>query len=532
MSKKRRNGLARRATLFAGISAAGALWLAAPAVAQDFTVTSLGDDNSPGTLRAQVAQAELNPGADRILFDSGLSGTIALTGGSIAIGDDLEMAGPGSDVVTVDGSRRDRIFVVGGQPETITVEISGLTLANGLQDMNGGAIHSTNADLTIDNSVLTANRSVAFGGGVFSDLGGKLMIRDSTLSGNSAAVMGGAVFAGNNDVLIQGSTFDQNQAKAGGAVAFGYSVDPRTVQIENSTLDSNVAEDFGGAVTPFTGSPPAGNANPSLEIRSSTITGNDGGQVGGGISGGSLVSIENSIVAGNTATNGPDLYSGTVFGGCGCGQDTTFDIGFSLIGDPSQALVNETVAGSNILNTDPGLDPLADNGGPTRTRAIQPGSPVLDQGSSSLSTDQRGESRPVDDPGVPDSSATGANGADMGAFELESDEPVATDPSKAGDPFEILGSTPKKNGTAIVKVRVRDRGALTLVGRNRLRTVRKRANANGVLKFRATPKGKLKRNLNERGRARVLVRFRFDPDAGDVLGKGRRLSLVKGGKNR
>lgn len=523
--------MARRASLLAGISVVGALGLAAPAAAQDFTVTSL-DDNGPGTLRAQVTQAESNPGADRILFDSALSGTIALTGGSIGIGDDLEIAGPGSDVVTVDGSRRDRIFVVGGQPGTITVGISGLTLTRGLQDMNGGAVHASNADLTIENAVLTANRSVAFGGAIFSDLGGKITIRDTTLSGNSAAVMGGAVFAGNNDVLIQGSTFDQNQAKSGGAVAFGYSVDPRTVEIENSTLDGNVAEDFGGAVTPFTGSPPAGNANPALEVRSSTITGNDGGQVGGGISGGSLVTIENSIVAGNTATNGPDLYSGSYFGGCGCGQDTTFDVGFSLIEDPSQALLNETVAGSNILNADPALDPLADNGGPARTRAIQPGSPVLDQGSSPLGADQRGEARPVDDPGIPDSSATGANGADMGAFELESDEPTASGMPKAGSSFEILGSTPKKNGTAIVKVRVRGRGALTLVGRNRLRTVRKRANAKGVLRFRAVPKGKLKRNLNDRGRARVLARFRFDPDAGDAVGKGRQLSFVKGGKNR
>jgi hypothetical protein len=49
-------------------------------------------------------------------------------------------------------------------------------------------------------------------------------------------------------------------------------------------------------------------------------------------------------------------------------------------------------SGANITGTDPMLGPLADNGGPTRTHALLPGSPAIDHGSNpaGLVADQRG----------------------------------------------------------------------------------------------------------------------------------------------
>jgi hypothetical protein len=68
----------------------------------------------------------------------------------------------------------------------------------------------------------------------------------------------------------------------------------------------------------------------------------------------------------------------------------------------------------NIYGSDPLLGPLQDNGGPTRTHALLPGSPAIDAGSSGgLTTDQRGVPRPYDVPGVPNV----ADGSDIGAFE-------------------------------------------------------------------------------------------------------------------
>ncbi len=50
--------------------------------------------------------------------------------------------------------------------------------------------------------------------------------------------------------------------------------------------------------------------------------------------------------------------------------------------------------------------------------ALMPGSPAIDAGNSfGLSTDQRGDPRPVDFSGIPN--AAGGDGADIGAFEVQ-----------------------------------------------------------------------------------------------------------------
>ena len=62
------------------------------------------------------------------------------------------------------------------------------------------------------------------------------------------------------------------------------------------------------------------------------------------------------------------------------------------------------------------MGPLQANGGPTPSLAPRPGSPALDQGSSSgLSTDQRGAPRPFDFASI--TNASGGDGSDVGAFE-------------------------------------------------------------------------------------------------------------------
>jgi hypothetical protein len=70
-----------------------------------------------------------------------------------------------------------------------------------------------------------------------------------------------------------------------------------------------------------------------------------------------------------------------------------------------------------MLPLDARLGPLQDNGGPTFTMALLPGSPAIDQGvSQGLSTDQRGMPRTADQPNI--SNASGGDGTDIGAFEL------------------------------------------------------------------------------------------------------------------
>jgi hypothetical protein len=95
-----------------------------------------------------------------------------------------------------------------------------------------------------------------------------------------------------------------------------------------------------------------------------------------------------------------------------------------------------TIAGAP-LTADPLLGPLADNGGPTRTMALLPGSPALDAGSAfGLSTDQRGQPRPHDCATL----ANAGDGSDVGAFELQppavgdTTAPVVEGPVRATPP--------------------------------------------------------------------------------------------------
>jgi hypothetical protein len=95
------------------------------------TVTNL-SDHDPGSLRDAIASTLSGGTVD---FQPGLAGTITLTTGELAIAKDLIIAGPGVGVITVSGHNGYwRVFNI-----TATVNISGLTIANG-SEIDGGGI--------------------------------------------------------------------------------------------------------------------------------------------------------------------------------------------------------------------------------------------------------------------------------------------------------------------------------------------------------------------------------------------------------
>jgi hypothetical protein len=114
----------------------------------------------------------------------------------------------------------------------------------------------------------------------------------------------------------------------------------------------------------------------------------------------------NSILAGNTAeTIAPDLS-----GNLG-------SVGHNLIGDQTGG---NGFDDTDLLNVDPQLGPLQDNGGPTWTHALVKGSAAIDAGDNTDAPefDQRGPSflRIV-------------NGIiDIGAYEVQATEPPVAGP--------------------------------------------------------------------------------------------------------
>ena len=177
--------------------------------------------------------------------------------------------------------------------------------------------------------------------------------------------------------------------------------------LTNSTISGNHALIIAGGVR----------SDGTLSIVNSTITGNDTGEVfgnlGQGLMCGSPCSLRNSIVAGNGAAPRGDT------------QGTITSLGYNIIGKTTDNMGNpiSTITATTGDQFDVGaaavnLQPLANNGGPTPTHALGAGSIAIDRGESSGATiDQRGELRPCDQASIPN--ATGGDGADIGAFEVQ-----------------------------------------------------------------------------------------------------------------
>jgi hypothetical protein len=159
-------------------------------VPSTFTVRTLAD-SGPGSLRAAVADANANPGADLIRFAGGARGTIALTSGELGITDDLRIDGPGAGKLAVSGSDTSRVFNIAAGAE---VTIDDLTVTRGYGSLRGGGIFNA-GDLTLSRAVVSDNVVVglpgvgmavdAFGGGVFNT--GSLTVRHTDFVGNRSS---------------------------------------------------------------------------------------------------------------------------------------------------------------------------------------------------------------------------------------------------------------------------------------------------------------------------------------------------------
>lgn len=444
-TRVRERGSRQRRGAVVASGAALALAAGVPVEAATFQVSNL-DDAGPGSLRQAVLEANAAAGTDTITFQAGLTGTILLTSGQLSIEDSVDVQGPGPSVLTVSGNDSSRVFYVYDSDATLDVTISGLTLTDGAGSP-GGVVVDWGENLTLDNVVVTGGNSPTVGGGI-AVLGSdsphafSFTLRDSVVSGNSATQSGGALFVdeAGATVLIQSSSLTGNSAVDGGAISADLLVGDLT--IEQSTISGNTASALGGGVhvdVLYGGS--------SLTIRQSTISGNSGTAGGGAFFGylyGTLL-LENSTVSGNNAVGEPGSPGGGLFIGYLYGDgsatvrhstiagnfavqgggiytaagsvgvehsivannvaevgddlrnrsDGGFDLRFSLVESPETANVHDL--GGNILNQDPQLGPLQDNGGPTQTHLPAAGSPAVNAGDPGFApppaTDQRGNPR-------------------------------------------------------------------------------------------------------------------------------------------
>ncbi len=280
--------------------------------------------------------------------------------------------------------------------------ISGCNFSGNYSQSDAGVIMvNINGSAEISYSSFN-NNGIGSGIGVLKNWG-NTSIENSTFSNNSAGD-GGVIFNSAN-LTITNSTFSDNSAAVGGSIE-----NVGIITITNSTFSGNNADLLGGAINSFLG---------SVSISNSTFSGNTA-SAGGGISNSASLSIESSTFYENSASeggtiSGTAILTNTIIAGTLLGSDCAGDIidgGHNL---DSDGTCNLDPANGSQPNTDPLLGPLQDNGGPTLTNALLPGSPAIDAGDDAQCppTDQRGVPRPQDGNG------DGIAICDIGAFEKE-----------------------------------------------------------------------------------------------------------------
>ncbi len=344
------------------------------------------------TLRGAIEETNGLPGEDIIVLGSGTFRlTLAGRGennaatGDLDITDSLQIIGSGMGKTFIDADGLDRVFDIRGA--NTTVSLSGVSIINGrlpaglVSEKKGGGGIRNQGSLVLNTVALSGNTVQGWtdsdgGGGLLNQ--GTCSMAGSTIQGNFAHA-GGGIFNGAQATLqIRKSTLSGNSSRGGGGL-----MNEGTAALINTTLSGNSAA---GGSAPYGGA--VRNRN-RLQLVFCTVAQNSANS-GGGIDNDGTVSMVNTLLAANTGGN------------CRSANGLVSE-GHNLDSDNSCGLT-----AADLKNIDPRLAPLGDNGGPTRTHALNPGSPAIDAGNevTGITTDQRGLARPQ------------RKAFDIGAFEM------------------------------------------------------------------------------------------------------------------
>jgi hypothetical protein len=392
-------------------------------------------------------QAAGGPGGDKDSGGSGYGGVLYAAGGNTALAN--------SGLTTnksfgADGGSGNGGSVYSAAVVTITgCVIDGLYYQ--VSGIGGGILNAPGASMTVSHSVIQSNGSKNGGAGIYND--GVLTVIASELSANWSDWSGGAISNGGTASVVD-STFLQNFGSFGGAISnwgtlsvWGCTLSESvggaiyvtgSATVTNSTIAHN-SSSYGGGIW-VTG-------QGTLTVTDSTISGNYAVDAGGGVGveeySAATISTRNTIIAGNTAFHGADV-SGFV---------TSLGHNLVGVGTGSRGYNRSDLVGNAESPIDALLGPLQDNGGPTLTMALLPGSPAIDAGSNrgAPEWDQRGPGYPRIVNGTMDIGAVEAQGT-AGASALVTAGVLTPAPAQQPQPAPAVARHRQGVGPAAVVV--------------------------------------------------------------------------------
>ncbi len=303
---------------------------------------------------------------------------------------------------------------------TLTIHGSGATIqrstAGGTPAFRLFAV-DLGADLTLNDLLLSNGSPASGGGGALNSQGGAVALNHVRMVGN-AAIYGGAIASAGTLTIVSSELSGNTATNYGGAVGKSDGI----LNLINSTVSGNsvtAGGSGGGAFDIYTGSP-------TVTIINSTIANNTAGNTarsGIWLEAGTLT-IQNSIVANNSGKNNCAVTGGTITDN-GNNLDNGATCGFG---------------GAVGQNTNPMLGGLTNNGGFTRTRALQAGSPAINAGDNAKAVDEVGDPLTTDQrgagfPRIVDSTV------DIGAYEANICYTLTTAVTP-GDSGSVLVETP------------------------------------------------------------------------------------------
>jgi len=287
-----------------------------------------------------------------------------------------------------------------------------------ISSVGGGGIFNKGA-LTLNNCSVAANQAqeLTTGGGIFLSDGTADLV-ECTISGNSSEHgYGGGLMIGQaaSNVTIDSTTISWNTSIRGGGLYIGSLTETR---LTNTTISGNQAIHDGGGI--YVGDyASVGLANVTVTDNTADSNADNSGNGGGiyvevdGTDQGSL-RLRNTIVAGNfdVSPNPMVLLTPDCDG-------PLISEAYNLVGYVNSLceILGDTTG--NEIGVSAELLALTDNGGPTKTHALEYTSPATDGGNDAgcldftgteIVVDQRSYSRP--------------DRCDMGAFELDGTEQV------------------------------------------------------------------------------------------------------------
>jgi hypothetical protein len=426
------------------------------------------------TTNTEAALRTATAGGGTVTF--ACDGTITLSN-TIAYSLDTVLDAAGRRI-RISGGDLVRVFYVA---TNVTLSINNLTIAQGRSTTSGAGIFNDYGTVNATNATFSSNNVVGITGASSPELGAAGSVAGGALANFGVAHLVNCTFTGNSAVGAAGSAGSWGGVGASGGAAAGGSIwNPGTLSAIGCSLYANLAAGGRGG---------DGAPGPSLPFPTPGYPGGPGGDgSGGAVFNSGVAGLVNCTLALNTgaggvggwggpgypypgyppASPGPNGVPGGAFGGVcdASGQcyltncTLAFNSGYGMrVGQyAGPAMVNTlleenspancagtiTDLGHNLssdstcqftaigsMNNTPALlGPLADNGGPTLTMALTPGSPAIDAGdtTNAPATDERGFPRPA-----------GA-ASDIGAYEFASVMPALKIFSAAGNSLALVAS--------------------------------------------------------------------------------------------